>query len=155
MSSKTEREARRDAREYARAEMFYGDGAGTRRKLIQATVESKAHKNPVYAQTFHRELQNQDMAEHAAKARKERRHKDLIESTTKDTKALMSGRYENVQSTVLVLIVIGYFAHKSGADKRALEEMQKLKTKAEHKYHIWKIKRQLAKVSAENHDSNY
>lgn len=153
--SKTEREARRDAREYARAEMFYGEGAGTRRKLIQATVESKAAKDPHYAHAFRTELNHQDMAEHAAKARSERRRKDVLESTRKNTKAVVSGNYQNAQTGVLILIVAGYFAHQTGLDKKALEEAKKLKTKVENKYHIWKIKRQLAKVSSDNHDKTY
>lgn len=35
----TKRVAKRDAKEYARAQMYYGEGAGNRRKLIKATVE--------------------------------------------------------------------------------------------------------------------
>ena len=34
------RKARKDAKEYARAKMYYGEGAGNRRKLIRATVKS-------------------------------------------------------------------------------------------------------------------
>ena len=35
---KTKSEARKDAHEYARAKMFYGEGAGIRRKKIKARV---------------------------------------------------------------------------------------------------------------------
>lgn len=44
-SNKTNREARKDASEFARAQMFYGEGAGTRRKLIRATVDAKTKKD--------------------------------------------------------------------------------------------------------------
>ena len=35
---KTIRNAKKDAHEFARAKMFYGEGAGTRRKLIKAKM---------------------------------------------------------------------------------------------------------------------
>jgi hypothetical protein len=112
----TAREARRDAKEYARAQMSYGEGAGTRRKLINATVESKADRNPEYARRFRTELEHQDMAEHAEKARHERERKDRTESFTKNTKALMTGNPENLQATLFVLVVAGYFIHQTGLD---------------------------------------
>lgn len=149
--SKLEREARRDAKEYARAEMFYGEGAGTRRKLIQATVESKSLKSGNYAREFHRELQRQDMAEHAAKARSERRRKDALDMTTRNTKALVSGRYENVQSGILVVVVAGYFAHQLGLDKKAVEQAKKL----QHRYIAWKYARKLKVVADDLGDNNY
>ncbi len=36
VSRKTDKVARKDAQEFARAKMYYGTGAGTRRKLIRA-----------------------------------------------------------------------------------------------------------------------
>ena len=116
------REARRDAKEYARAQMFYGEGAGTRRKLITATVESKAERNPAYARAFRTALQGQDMAEHATRAARERHVKDVTKAVTKNTKALLTGNYKNVQSMILVLVVLGYFAHQTELDKKALEK---------------------------------
>ena len=38
---KTKSEARKDAHEYARAKMFYGEGAGIRRKKIKARVDTR------------------------------------------------------------------------------------------------------------------
>lgn len=117
-----EKEARRDAREYARAQMYYGEGAGTRRKLIFATVDAKALRDPAYARAFHQELSRQDMAEHATKARHERRRKDTTQAVSRNTKHLISGNYQNVQSGLLIVIVLGYFAHNTGLDKRAMEK---------------------------------
>ena len=37
-----QKEASKDAKEFARAKMFYGEGAGNRRKLIKATVNQKS-----------------------------------------------------------------------------------------------------------------
>jgi hypothetical protein len=74
---KTNREAKKDASEFARAKMFYGDGAGTRRKLIKAKVESKAKVDPTYKAAFDHHLNNANLGVHAQKARGERRRKDV------------------------------------------------------------------------------
>lgn len=83
VSRKTDREARKDATEYARAKMYYGEGAGTRRKLINKSVEAKKAKNPNYAKAFDRHLAEQDMSTHASKARKERKRTDRKDRTKK------------------------------------------------------------------------
>lgn len=45
------RRARRDAKEYTQAKMYYGEGAGNRRKLIKATVKARS-KDPFYKSEF-------------------------------------------------------------------------------------------------------
>ena len=50
--AKTDKEAKKDAAEFARAKMFYGEGAGTRRKLIKAKVESRSSRDPAYKKAF-------------------------------------------------------------------------------------------------------
>lgn len=45
----TRHKAKKDAKEFARAKMFYGEGAGNRRKLIKATVSERS-KDPGYKQ---------------------------------------------------------------------------------------------------------
>jgi len=59
--------AKKDAQEYARAKMFYGEGAGNRRKLIKATVNERS-KDEYYKQAFDKYFSQQDMAKHAEKA---------------------------------------------------------------------------------------
>lgn len=41
------RRARRDAKEFTQAKMYYGEGAGNRRKLIKATVKAQDRKSVV------------------------------------------------------------------------------------------------------------
>lgn len=120
------KEARNDAREFARAQMYYGEGAGTCRKLIEASVESKALRDPEYARAFRQELQRQDMAEHATAARKERRRRDNAEAVKQNTKAIVTGNYQNAQSTVLVMVVAAYAVHQTGLDKKVYEKGKKL-----------------------------
>ena len=79
---KTEREASRDAKESAKAKMYYGEGAGVRRRLINNTVKSKS-KDPVYKEAFERNLANQDMAKAASQARGKRKRTDAVNSTRK------------------------------------------------------------------------
>lgn len=142
MSSTTTKEARRDAQEFARAQMFYGEGAGTRRKLITATVDSKISRDATYGRLFYTELAKQDMAEHAQKARKERRRVDAIDSTKRNTKAIVSGNYQNAQFGVLVILGIGYVAHKTGLDKVAYEKSKETYWKLRRKWAVRKILRE-------------
>ena len=144
---KTEREARRDARKYARAQMYYGEGAGTRRKLINATVEAKTHRDPTYARAFREELSRQDMAEHARKARIERARTDALESTRRNTRAILTGNYQNMQAGVALLILVGYVAHQTGLDVKAYEKAKEIKTKLQNRR---TAKRYLRDVSYKN-----
>ena len=77
------RTAKKDAKEYARAKMYYGKGAGNRRKLIKATVEERS-KDSAYKEQFEKFLAEQDMAKHASKAKAERKANDIKETTAKN-----------------------------------------------------------------------
>ena len=70
------REASKDAKEYARAKMYYGEGAGNRRKLIKAKVEEKS-KDAGYKEAFDYALSKQDMNKHADAAKRERKAEDI------------------------------------------------------------------------------
>lgn len=87
-STKTNREARSDAEEFARAKLFYGEGAGTRRKLIKAKVEAKAKRDPNYKAAFDHHMSRQDLGQHAEKARGERRRKDVKTGVGKNARAI-------------------------------------------------------------------
>jgi hypothetical protein len=119
-SRATNREAKKDAGDFARAKMFYGEGAGTRRKLIKAKVEAKAKKDPNYKAAFDHHLANQDMGQHASKARKERRRKDVASGTTKTAKGVhrsLSGGFGSVSLASAAIaggLVIG---KQAGVDK--------------------------------------
>lgn len=77
----TNRMAKKDAKEFATAKMFYGEGAGTRRKLIKATVEQRSKNDPSYKKAFDQHLANQDMAARASAATKQRGRKDTATKT--------------------------------------------------------------------------
>lgn len=73
ISRKTDRDARKDAEEFATARAFHGKGAGTRRKLIKQTVEGKSKRDPNYAKAFEQHLSRQDTAKHVSKAVSQRK----------------------------------------------------------------------------------
>lgn len=105
---KAKNRAKKDAKEYARAKMFYGEGAGTRRKLIKNTVAERS-KNPVYKQAFDEALSCQDMAKHVEKAKAERHRKDTTNSVKKTSRGIVNifaGHPERVG-----------VIHKTGVDK--------------------------------------
>jgi hypothetical protein len=117
---KTSHEAEKDAQEYARAKMFYGSGAGNRRKLIKATVEAKSAKDPAYKKAFEHHLENQDMSVHAQKARAERKRKNAASSTAKTARGVRHVVNGNAQYASLAAAMLAggaMAAHKHGIDK--------------------------------------
>jgi hypothetical protein len=76
VTKQVDKHARRDAQEFARAKSFYGEGAGTRRKLIKQTVDHKSANVPGYKKAFDHHLSRQDMSKHADKAVSERTRTD-------------------------------------------------------------------------------
>lgn len=122
-SRKTNHEARKDATEFARAKMFYGEGAGTRRKLIKASVEAKAKKDPTYKEAFDHHLSNQDLSTHAEKARSERRRKDTKASVGKNVRAVnraVNGPFASGAALAIGLSAYGGLK-ASGLDKKVMQ----------------------------------
>ena len=116
---KTQNQAKKDAKEFARAKMFYGEGAGTRRKLIKNTVQERS-KDPVYKKAFDEALSKQDMAKHAQKAKSERQRKDAINQTKKTGRGIVNmvtGHPERVGAGLAVAAAGVTIAHKTGVDK--------------------------------------
>lgn len=120
VSSRTNRDARKDAEEFARAKMFYGTGAGNRRKLIKATVEAKSKKDPSYKKAFDHHVANQDMGKHASKAKSERRRTDTKESAGKTVRGVhrkLTGQAGNVTLASAVIAGGIVAARQTGADR--------------------------------------
>lgn len=83
VSRSVDKQAQKDAKEFARAKLFFGEGAGTRRKLIKTSVEARKKHDPSYAKAFERHLSKQDLSVHATKAVKERTRIDRKDRTKK------------------------------------------------------------------------
>lgn len=118
-SRKTEREASRDAKEYTQAKMFFGEGAGVRRRLINNTVKSKS-KDPAYKEAFDRRVGGTDMAKRASQARGTRKRTDVSNTTKKTAKGIGHVLRGNTQYASVAAIVVagaGTYAYKNGGDK--------------------------------------
>ena len=87
MSSVT-KDAAKDAAEYAAAQMSYGEGAGTRRKLIESAVAYKIERIPGYFQAFENSMHTQDITKHVKNAKRSRKTKDIGAVTSKNIKAI-------------------------------------------------------------------
>lgn len=102
------KQAKKDAKKYARAKMFYGEGAGNRRKLIKNEVSQRS-KDPTYKKAFDEALSKQDMAKHAVKARHER--------NVRDVGNVLTGHPERAAIGVALIATGVGIAHKTGIDK--------------------------------------
>ena len=118
MTSSIAKQAQKDAYEYAAAYMSYGEGAGTRRKLIEGTVEYKMHTVPGYRDAFYQASEKQDMAKHAKVAQSTNRRKTVNQAVTRNTKAALTGKYENVNTGILFVGAVAVLLHKTGYDKK-------------------------------------
>lgn len=125
-----------DAERWATAEMFYGEGAGTRRKLINAEILTKT-QDPAYEIALHEACRKLDMNKFAERAIKERKSIDRAAGAAKNFRAIRSGNLHNLSNTVFVVGGLAYVAHMTGADKLALEEAKKVYAKGKRKYELY------------------
>ena len=116
----TERTAKKDAKEYARAKMYYGEGAGTRRKLINNTIKERS-KDPVYKERLDYYISKQNMADHAAKARSERHRNDVKNTVSKTGRGLINAATGNIGRASAGAAVLYMAAHYTGIDRKVAE----------------------------------
>ena len=75
---KTRKQARKDAQETARSKMYYGEGAGVRRRNINAVVRQRS-KDPTYKKAFDEAYAKQDMGKARRDAERQRKTTDRVE----------------------------------------------------------------------------
>lgn len=119
--SSVKREAAKDAKEAAAAYMSYGEGAGTRRKLIATAVEYKDARIPGYGAAFDQAYAAQDMTKHVKNAKRTRVAKDVGAVAGKNVRALARGDKNGMSAPLVIAIVVAGVAHKTGYDKKALD----------------------------------
>jgi len=83
VSRSTNNMARRDAKRHADAKMFYGETAGTKRKLLKAEIDRKKKNIPDYEKAFNVHLASVDMAKSAKKAVNDRVRIDTLDKGRK------------------------------------------------------------------------
>ena len=115
----TVRAAKKDAKEFTSAKMYYGEGAGNRRKLIKATVNQRS-KDAAYKKAFDYHVEQTDMAKRAAEARGKRKRTDVKNSATKTGRGVvhfLNGNAQYASAAAVALGTVGVAAYRSGAHK--------------------------------------
>ena len=129
---KIESQAKSDANEHTKAKLFYGEGAGTRRKLIKAKVEQRS-KNPDYKKAFDAAVASQNLDKRAAQATRTRTRKDTTNSLRKTARGVhrqLSGGFGPVTASAATIAAGAAYAHRTGLDKAALNKARTTVTPA-------------------------
>jgi hypothetical protein len=121
-------QAASDANEHVKAKLFYGEGAGTRRKLIKAKVETRS-KNPIYKKAFDEAVAKQNLDKRASQATRVRRRKDatkFVGKTTRGVHRSLTGGFGPVTVTAAAIATGAAYLHSSGADKILIQKVSSL-----------------------------
>lgn len=85
---KTVRRAKKDAKTYMQARVSRGEGAGNRRKQINAVVKQRKRQSKLYSESFDKASTSVDMSKAVNKAERWRKKQDVKSQTTRSTKAI-------------------------------------------------------------------
>lgn len=113
----------RDAKEYTQAKMYYGEGAGNRRKLIKPTVKARS-KDP-----FYKAVANTDMSKRASQARRQRGRKNARNSAGKTVRGVGNIASGNAGRAGGALF-LGYLGHQGAKAAGIAPTEKELLTKA-------------------------
>lgn len=116
-----DKQAKKDAHEFARAKMFYGEGAGNRRKLINAKVKERS-KDPAYRESFEKYMSQQNMSKHADAAKSERHRKDVTKTTAKTARGVYHSYMGNAAKISAGAAATFAVLHYTGLDKQLLSK---------------------------------
>ena len=120
---KTNKLAKADAEEFTRAKLFYGEGAGTRRKLIKAKVEALSKKDELYKKAFDYHVTKTDLAKRAEQATKERKRTDVKKSVKKTGKGvghIIRGNSQYANTAAVIGVTAAGYARRRGLDRKAI-----------------------------------
>jgi hypothetical protein len=134
MSTSIQKQAARDAEQYARAYMSYGEGAGNSRKLIYGTVQYKIATLPGYEDAFRAASARQNMAKFAKEAERSNRNRSINTAVSRNARAIATGRYENVSPLLYMGGAAVYFAHRYDVDKKVVEKVREKYRKLKNRY---------------------
>ena len=118
------RRARRDAKEFTQAKMYYGEGAGNRRKLIKARS-----KDPFYKSEFDKAVANTDMSKRASQARRQRGRKNARNSAGKTVRGVGNIATGNL-SRAGGALALGYLGYQGAKAAGIAPTEKQLLTKA-------------------------
>jgi len=110
-------DAAQDAKDYAEAKAYYGEGAGNRRKLIRNRISERL-KDPDYKAEFEKNLRNTDMEKVQQKMINERHNVDRKEAAQKTAKGVAKFLLDIAMPTSLTALAIGTALKATGYDKK-------------------------------------
>lgn len=111
------KDAANDAKEYARAKAYYGEGAGTRRKKIKNMI-SERMKDPDYKAEFERQLATQDMEKAQKVANRERKVQDTKNTVGKTARGVKNFLLGNAVPMTTTAMALGAALKYTGAGQR-------------------------------------
>lgn len=120
VSRSTARTAKKDAKEHTQAKVFYGTGAGTRRKLIKARVEQRS-KNPGYKKAFDYYSKDQNLDKAVSKAKRDRLRKDATATAGKTARGIKNLTLKTA-APVTVTSVLLYSAYQNPKVQKAVKD---------------------------------
>lgn len=138
-----EKMAEQDAYDWGLAQMFFGEGAGTRRKLVAATIDQKVLDIPGYEQALDAAYAKLNQIEMAEKALELRKKIDRANTAGKNIRALKSGNLHNLSTGVFVVVGGAYLLHVTGYDKVLKAKAEDLYKKAKTEVEVRKAKKGL------------
>jgi len=109
-----QKDAQKDASEYARAKAYYGEGAGNRRKKIKNLI-SERMKDPDYKAAFDYFLSGQNMTEHQKAANRERKFQDVKNTTARTARGVTNFLLGRAVPMTMAAITIGSALKYTGA----------------------------------------
>lgn len=139
-NKKLKKMAAEDARQWAYAEMFFGEGAGTRRKLLSATIAAKVERISGYHELFQKEYAKQDFSALAIRAAKERRRIDGSHFIKRNLGALARGDRRGMSNGFAAAVIVASVAHTTGYDKKVIEFAKDEYRDVKNRYNQWRGK---------------
>lgn len=136
-----EKIAAQDAYDYGFAQMFFGEGAGTKRKLIGTIVDQKMQDIPGYAEAFDAAFGELNQMEIAEAALKHRKYLDRTAKASQNIRALKNGKLNNLSTGLFVAAGVGIVLHQTGYDKVIEREVKIRYNRAKTEFKIWKAGR--------------
>lgn len=125
VSESTSNLAKKDVKRHVEAKMFYGETAGTKRKLLKAELEKKKTSIPGYKEAFDFHIQNADYSKAATKAVRTRTSIDTVHKGRSLVKKLLG-----VTGSLTVGIAsMVYYANKPRVDAFVLKKIKDLMPK--------------------------
>lgn len=137
---KLDKMAAQDANSWLSAEMAYGEGSGTRRKLTYGPIQQKMEEIPGYEEAFMAVYNNLDVDKFAKAAIKERKHLARVGKAGQNLRALKNGNLNNLSTGLFIVAGTAIVLHHTGYDKVLEAKVKDLYKQAKTEYRFRKAR---------------